>query len=326
MNKLRTFFSSLIKSSTQPTYGNDIIWAKGSFSFKYFVFFTFLTAAVTTGVFAVPLSAISLERIATELSWLYPSDLVVTVDPQTGLTINQPLPYTIYMPADGEEDAPTEFVPAVTFASESADLTFDKIASFGSALVITDQNIYARRDDSNRFEVTPLPDVEERFTFDQTVLNDWLGAFLGHPFIANKLYVPILVVILFGLIFFFMLLTRGVTALFYALIAWIIAFIVMNGKKVSYGKMVQLSVHTLTPVIILAYIFDFAGYTFFQGWVYFFAYLIWTLVMVSQLRPRVNVAPVVATPLPAAPVVRSPKTTKRASSKPTRKRKVASKR
>lgn len=321
MNKLKTFFTSLFKSSTHPTYGNDIVRASGGFSAKYFIFFTFLTAIATTVLLSIPLAAFPVSRIGNELSSLYPVDLEVTLDPQSGLSINQPLPYTVYV-NDVDQTGQLERVALVTFASESADLTFEKIASFDAALVITDKNLYARRQEDGRFEVTEIPTVEKRFTFDRAMLDQGINAILNNPIVKNKWYVPFLALMIFGIAFPLMLVGRGLTAAFYALITWVITSLFMRDKKVSYGKVLQLSVHTLTPVVIVAYILDYAGYTFFHGWWYFLAFLAWTLVMLSQLKPAgVNSAPVVTTPTPVAKTVAPKK-----AAPATRKRKVASKR
>lgn len=92
----------------------------------------------------------------------------------------------------------------------------------------------------------------------------------------------------------------------------------MKDKGVSFGKMFQLSLHTMTPIVVIAFVLDYARYTFFNGWVYLLAFVVWTLVFVSQLKPSgVNAAPVVTTPTPKV-------ATKKSAT--TRKRKAASKR
>ena len=79
------------------------------------------------------------------------------------------------------------------------------------------------------------------------------------------------------------------------------ASLFFKGKNPGYSKSFQLGLHTLTPVIIVAYVLETLGYTWFHGFLYFVAFAVWTLVMISKLGAsgRVIAAPVASSKKPA---------------------------
>lgn len=300
MNKIVTFFTTVFKSSTQPTYGNDVLQARTSFSVKYFLVFNLFATLAVTAVLLIPLSLIKVASVANEILSAYPNDLIVEVTPEEGLTVNQPLPYSVYLPGEYSEDD----LALVTFASDSAISNIDMVDEYRSLAVVTNDRIYVR--DDNKVEIHDIPQVDERFVFTKVQLEQFADSILNHPFIKSKLYLPLIGIVVFLLVYPGLLIARAFTLAVYSLVVFFASRFVANAKHLTYGQVFRLSLHSITPVILLAFVFSILGQEFFHGLIYFLAYFVWTMVWLFQLQPRTTVTSTVV----ATPVVNKPSTVK----------------
>jgi hypothetical protein len=301
MNKFVTFFRTLVKSSSDPTYGTQIVRASSWFSWKYFLVFTLLTAIVTAAKILVPVSLFDTRGAIESVADVYPAELQITGD-KTGLHINQPLPYSISWPQDllQEEEVREELVAEdipmniVTFTSDELVEGASDIKSYDSMAVITESTIYFREDmDTGELRVYEVPAFDETFTIDRSVVNNLVTTLAENPVIKQRLYIPLIGLVILLFLYPLMLAGRVLTVAIYSLVVFVLVKLFMKAKSLTYGKTFQLGLHTITPVVIAAYVFEALGYVFFHGFLYFVAFAAWTLFMISRLGTSASV--------PAAP-------------------------
>jgi hypothetical protein len=320
MNKLRTFFRTLFKSLTSPQYYTDVLRAKFSFSLTYFFVLQLFLAGLTTLRILVPVTVFDVPKLANEAVKLYPADLVITAK-EGHISINKPLPYAIPLQSEeemkrkaavdpynqGEKAPPANLV---VFDSDKNIHGIKDVLDRDAFAVVTETSFYSLRSTSGS-EVRSYPIPENlNGTLSVDVVDQLKAKFLNHPVIANKLYVPIIGLFLLILVWPAMIVFRLLTAAVYAVVTFfILQFLPGIWKplgKLSYQKVLQVSLHSLTLPIVAAYIINWLGYTdVVVGWKYFVLYLIWTLFLFSQATQGMNspMSPestAVAAPAPAA--------------------------
>lgn len=283
MNKLTTFFQTIFKSSTNPAYYNDVLRAPKSFSWKYFLAFNLLAALVTGITLLIPVALVDLVANLSRAVTIFPSDLVVTGDSQ-GLSINQELPYSVALPREWDEDQTSdgEMTNLVTFTSDDAIEGIEDVKAADALFVLTSSTMYISGDDQE-VRVYPMPEFDEPFTLDRAMVESYMNQVVNHPLIKYKLYIPLLLLISLVVIYPLMLLVRGITLVIYASIVWVITSLFLKTKGLTWSQVFQISMHSITPVVIIAYLLGILSLFFFQGLPYFLVYLIWTLVVISQL-------------------------------------------
>ncbi len=248
----------------------------------------------------VPLSLFDVAGTITGLAQKYPDDLVITAD-QTGVHVNQPLPYAVPLDeTSGNPDLPDNFV---TFTTDAAISSPTVVKDYDSYVVVTETVAYVL-DDGLRGEmkVYDLPQVDEPVTISREVIDNATRNFVTNPIIQQRLYLPVIAGLLLLTLYPMILVMRIFTLAIFAAITWVIVKIFMNRKALSYGQIFQISIHSLTPVIIIAYVLGVFSYLFFHGWLYFLAYLGWTLFVISKLDGTVTATAPIATPPVAHPV------------------------
>jgi hypothetical protein len=298
MNKLKTFFRTVLKSSTQPSYGNDILTARPSFSWKYLFFFHFLIALALTLLVSIPLAVFNPKSLVDEGVKQFPSDLEIRLD-QDGLSINQELPYSITIP--GSEDAEYQAQGAnlpdnfVTFASDEMIDGIRDVPAYDSFLVVTESTVYALTDvNTGKIEVQPIPPMEKPLVINQAQVSNFITTLMDHPFFKYRLYIPLLTVLILVVLFPLMVLWRVIGLFVFAIVTFMITSIFFKAKGLSFGNVYRLSFHTITPVIILSNVLAWVNLNYLTGWWYFLAYLGWTLVMVSNLTFNAGEAEIAA--------------------------------
>jgi len=302
MRKITSFFRSIFKSSTDAQYYADVVKAKASFSWKYFFAFNLLAALVTGITILVPVSLFDVPGAVLSVTQNYPSDLVITAD-QTGVSVNQELPYSIPLNIDSQDEELRR--NAITFTSDESISGASDVKDLDSYIVVTQTSAYVQESNDGEMKLYELPTFDETMTLDRSTVDNATNSFITHPFIQQRLYLPLLAGILLLLVYPFMLLFRLMTLAVYALVTLVAVRVFMKQKNLSYGKIFQISIHSLTPVIIVAYALGIFSYLFFHGWVYFFAYLAWTLFVISKLPHAVIAAvepePEIVTPPAVVP-------------------------
>jgi hypothetical protein len=305
MNSLTTFFRTLVKSFTSPGYYADILKAKFGFSLKYFVLFNFLTALFTTAVIMIPVSRFDVQDTVNQVVNLFPSDLKIDVN-NGRLSINKRLPYAIPFPQelqDKEHNHDHEnYTNLVVFDSDKNVQGIRSFLDYETAVLVTETTIYAKKNQkTGEVQAYPIPAGEEPFSISSTEIARAKNAFLEMPAIKNKWYVPMIGALLWLLIIPFMTFGRFLTAIIYAILMYFVVTIlkgqILHDQKLSYTKILQVSLHTLSVVIGLAYltgVLKYFGLVFqLSGWSYLIAYCVITIIALSAATSNMqDVAPV----------------------------------
>ncbi len=291
MNKLRTFFQTLLRSSTDPNYGQDIVKAPSTFSWKYFLLLNLIATLVIGAKILVPVSLFDAGSLIKDAAQAYPAELEVTGD-QTGLHINQPLPYAVPFPENfkGTDEVGRgrrgSNIPLylVTFARDEDIEGIEGVREYDSFAVLTQTTVYFRGDeDRNEMKVYEMPEFEQPFVINRSVVNNLMTTIAENPFIKQRLYVPLIGVASLLFIYPATLFVHLLTLAIYSLVMLVIVSLFMKTKTLGYSKLFQLGLHTITPVMIVAFVLDALGYSFFHGWLYFLAFAVWTGVMITRL-------------------------------------------
>jgi hypothetical protein len=318
MSKIVTFFRSLIKSCTNPSYYADIFRAKFSFSFKYFVLFQILTIVITAIAVMIPVARFDVPAAANEVVKVYPSDLAISFR-RGELSINKPLPYAIPI----QSDEPGPLLNWVVFDSNQHFAGIQNFSHYQALAVVTESAVYYRHNSS--YEVRAIPFTTEMGDFDinESVIQQAKQTFLNMPAIKNKLYVPGIGIILFAVFLPFLFIVRWWTVMVYSFWVFLLTKILRKqlfaNHKFSYSKVLQLSLHSITPIVVIAYLSSWFG----QGWVlegfwYFLAYLVWTCIVLNRVAVKVVAREVVlqeTMPVVAAKPVRTLKVKKTKTSR-----------
>lgn len=286
MVKLKTFLQTFVKSCTSPAYYADILKAKFSFSLKYFILFNFLISLITVVKILIPLFAMDFTSMTIDAINIFPADLAISI--QNGkLSVNQPLPYVIPFPTDPKTaENKDDLSNFIVFESDKNIKGAASFFDYHSVFVITETTVYSRRDASSQeIRSFPIPESMGSVIINRQQLENLRTSFLNLPIIKTKSYVAILGILAFLFLVPLMIWARFYTALIYAILVYFLTMFlrgpVLNGQKIPFKKMLQLSLHSLTPVIVLAYVASFLGNNFqFWGWSYFLVYLVWTIIVV----------------------------------------------
>lgn len=285
MQKLRTFFRTLLLSCTSPEYYADILKAKFSFSLSYLIFFTLLLSLVTTAKVVIPLAVFDVRETITSLQQDIPRGVILTLD-EGRLSINQPLPYKIAIPGEKEIDTDLQYV--VVFESDENVQGMSDVVAQNSLAVVTQTALYFRKDDAQgKYETYYFGDSKESGSLSSEQVNQLIDQVKNHPFIAKKLYIPVIGIFLLLFITFFSVIGALIGAAVYGvavlIMSRLLATQIMAGQLLSYSKAVQVTIHSSTLLILLQTLLNtlVPGHPF-QGILYFVAFLGWTAFLLSK--------------------------------------------
>lgn len=335
MSKLSLFFRTLIKSSIDPSYYKELLEVKARFTWRYFLFFNLLAAFVVSIVIMIPVALFDLRGAVTTVSEVYPQDLEMTLS-QGELSINQELPYVVPVPdflseVDGVSD---EFAQGfysefpdyiVTFTTNDEFAGVQAFEEYDSFAVLTETTAYYY-DDNDTVQITAVNYDEAEFDGTYTLTSETIRSltdeFLNLPFLKNKWYVGMIGVATFVFLLPAMMLLRLFTILVYTVTVYVIARIgIKSASKVSYGKLYQLGMHSVTPVILVSWVVGLATPFQLSGWLYFFAYMGWTLFVLTKATADLAVVSSEVDTPPEAPKKPNIKKAKQLQPKKTTKKK-----
>jgi hypothetical protein len=301
MQKLKTFFRSVVLSCTSPKYYAEVLKTRFSFSLKYLLMFQLLASIIMTGLVVTPLALFDLNGFLDQAKTWYPRDLVVNY--QAGkISVNQPLPYRIALPADfSDEDV--ELRNLVVFTKDedisgAADVLAEK-----SVVVVTETSVYALDDQRGGIKAYPVPADGEPVSFGTAELDQILSQVKASPLVAQKLYIPRIAFFMLFILLPIMMVFSLIVAAIYGFFAWIMTRVLagplMGGQLLSYTKAVQVSIHSMTLVNIAQMVLGFLNKgELLSGWWHLIAFLAWTGFVLNQSKTEMAMtAPaVVATP------------------------------
>ena len=283
MQAIKNFFNTIIQSSTSPKYYQTLIKKPTSFSWKFFFLFYFFASLI---LIAIPVKEVATfpleETIKQFVTQAYPPELEVTfTDGQ--VLINQERPYNINFPSDDLSADDTFLV----FESDQNIANLQDVANCPATLIITETSIYSKKS-SGEIRAYPIPDLGETVIINQTQVNTWTNDVLSTPWIKNKLYIPILALAMLIGIYLGITFVATIKLLLYSLIGWLIAKLTAKKQKLRLRKVIQISIHSLIPIVIVKYALNGILNLGISGWLYLAIYLVWTLYLISTLPKSKN--------------------------------------
>ncbi len=289
------FFKTLQLSVTSPSSYNQLLKKPYSFSWKYLMKLHLLIAAGFCLLIAIPLIVFHPGTLVHYVVEAYPKDLEITYHKEGMISINKDLPYVVTMQQVAHDDpavtqkkaddhAPTNFVVFDT-EKDPAHATF---AEYDTVVLITEHQVQFMQRENGTLEQSrtyTVPAGEKDLTVTYAKLSDLSQRFLSNVFISKKLYVPVLLILIYPLMFAGLMIARIVTLAFFTLFAWILTLIFMRGKSFTYAQLFRVSMHSITLILLLGYLSDVLHLYFFRGFVLFFAFLLWTMYILSFVEP-----------------------------------------
>lgn len=294
MGKIKTFWQSLVRSTTKPAYYGDILSAKFSFSVKYLAFLLFIISTIWALRFAFGLISIRpkipyfVQKIRSVITDIYPSDLVITVRNKKIVT-NVKEPYFIDMPESGKElELGGMHLMVIDTKGKIEDYK-----KYNSAILLTSESVVIPDDQNSEvaYRVYPLSDLF-RDVPDGAALNKGVyQAFASQilPFIEkipSYLFIFGAVMIILwpfvGMVFG--LSGRMFYLVFSTAVLWVVAKIMKRG--LSYTKIYQLSMHGLTLPILISTVISLFGRS--VPFLFSVVFLIFMSVVLTKMPAKVG--------------------------------------
>lgn len=314
-----------------PAYYNDVIRAPYSFSWKYFLAFNFICVVLLGLVIAVPISFFNFAGMLQHVASQYPQDLEVVAG-ANGIQINQPLPYAVPMPMENrplmEEARIEEGIPAniITFVDEQ-DATYGAQVNqvFDSMIVVTPQMVYVSEgnepDEFGEVRAYAVPEFQEEMVVNSQLINGWVNNIANNPFVANRLYVPLIALAIIIVMFPLMIIWKTITLAFYTVVVWAITSLAMKDKNLRFGKVFQIGQHSMTLISALSIIVGILSLFTLNGPFFALAFVVWTLFIISKLKNSVVAAASTSTKSKSAPKAKATSNSKKKTTRKSTKKK-----
>lgn len=288
MRLLKTFFRTAVLSSISPTYYNEILKTKKWFSIKYFVMLQFIISLIASAALLTSLARIDTSRMISSMIGLFPAELIVSV--QNGkVTINQPLPYAVPFPGYMSAENSLQAANIIVFEKDGAIQKIQDLHDRSTLVAITQSSFYVLKK-STEMSVTAVPVVDKNIEITQDMFRTFGQKVLGHTFMKYKLYVVVAAGFVIPSMFGFVLAVQAITMFFFSLVSWVIAKIFLK-NGLEYAVVYRLSLHSITPVLLISTALQYAHKPYVEGWLYFLPYLVWTFVCLKAVeKPTVTTA------------------------------------
>lgn len=271
MRKLRVFFTSFKRSLTDISYYRDVVGAKFTFSLKYLYFLMFLLAlikgiSIVPGMIAVIAKMPEIKTTVVKVTdKLYPDELVVTIE-DGKLSTNVEEPYYIKFPQeidtniDGESFDSSEFAGLVVIDTAGDVGDYE---SYDSLILVTENAIVYPDDDTSDvggYRVLPLRNIQSDMVIDRVFYDELVGKIMPYFDYAPAVFTGIILLSVLVLPF---LLASFYTSgrLLYLLIPslLLLLFAKLTKRELRYADVYQVSMHTLTAPVILAFVIELFG-------------------------------------------------------------------
>jgi len=294
MRKLKTFIKTFKRSLTEPSYYQNILNAKLSFSFKYlFALLFFVSLVVGVSLFIkilklIPQTPKFVESTKGFMVETYPKELKLTLK-EGKITTNVKEPYFIDL-AEGKK---ASIEPFKHFIAISTRGNPEDIKNLDSLFLLTSNNlIVSEGAASGSYRVISLNNALSKIpngvSLDKPLFSSILDKFT--PYVLKVL--PKIIIGISLLILIFYPLLRGTFGFIFQAIFLLPASLVLfvgakiAKRKLSFAKMYQMSLHGATIPVTLSFVFGFSGlnpYISIASWI---AFLVFMFVVISKLDPR----------------------------------------
>lgn len=280
MKKLTAFNYIFWKSISSFAYYRELIKTKFSFSFKYFLFFSFVLGTLTTIILSstiVPVVNKFITRFQSRALTLYPQDLIITVkDGKVSTNVVEPLQFPI--PVELFTDKPG----AISDQNQQYLITIDtnsQITDFASkkSIVLVTENAIVVPDNDSGYRVYPIAETQN-VIIDRIMVEKIIKQIIP----LFKFVIPIIIGALFVILAVLIPMTRLLSLLVLSLVLLFIAKFMH--LKLNYGKIYQLGLHALTlPTLIQIFMTMFnlnPNIPFFNS----ILFILYMLVILAELR------------------------------------------
>lgn len=281
MRFLKTFFRTAVLSSISPIYYSDILKTKAWFSVKYFAMLQFILSLVASVAILSSLAQLDISRIISTVVGLFPSDLVITA--QNGkVAINQPLPYEVPFPGYSSSENTLQARNIVVFDKEGSIKNIQDLQDRSTLIAVTESSFYVLKK-SSEMSVVAIPILDQNIEITQNTFRSFGQRIMENTFIKYKLYVLVAAGIIIPIMFGFVLFVQTITLFFFSIVAWIVAKIFLK-NGLGYAAVYRLSLHTITPVLLISTALQYMQKPYVEGWFYFLPYIVWTLVCLRAVE------------------------------------------
>lgn len=266
MQKIRTFWHAF-KHSLIPVdqYYRKILKTPFRFSVKYYIALILIVVTITTvakaTVFIVRYPPNLLTELLQEAEESYPDDLVISINELGRLSTNAEKPYILFSPIDKNP------MPLVVVDPKAQD---DKIFEYDSNVLFTETRMIVRADsmlytftyDVNSPMRITRSDIEKA-AINADVILDSYWIFALSILIGVILVAPLLVFI-----------GQTLMLIIAAFIFFILLKFVSKKRNITYQKIFQISLHTITgPMVIQGILFTFGLYPVIEYWYIILTYI-----------------------------------------------------
>lgn len=288
ISKFKRFLTITWRSAIDFSYYKDIVKAPFSFSLKYLFFLSFVINIVSGIIFSqtifkfipqIPEKVEQIKKIAKEF---YPDDLIITLN-NGKLRTNVDEPYFIEFPANSNTDK--NLVHLITIDTKAS---VEDIKKYKTAVLVTD-NALVFPDKNAGYRIQFLSDIKGYYSINQHTYNMIISKFF--PYLNYLPYVAYTLIIASILIFpFFMALLSLFGHLIYVLIMGLALWLMVKLMKLemSYGKIIQLSLHGLTIPIVFSIASQWFNFSM-PNLSYSLIFLLLMTVCLSKLKEKVAV-------------------------------------
>ena len=255
--KFTRFWQVFKNSALKPTYYQDILKARFSFSLKYFiVFFGFLSllTCFTIAIFLWQKANPFLNQLEGKLPKFYPEELEIQIkDGQVSTNVTEPYFIALnpdFFPEDikqGLENQPLQNILVIDILAQATD-----IRKYQTFVLLTKTDV-AFIAENNEIRVYGLEEVDD-FTLNQQQVNQALEKII--PYI--KKIIPFLILLVFLVIPPAAILSKFFSLVFFALLALVIARLFKH-RQINYVKALQINLHAITLPTIITAVFQFFG-------------------------------------------------------------------
>lgn len=252
MKKLKAFSYVFVKSLSSISYYRDVIKTNLSFSVKYIVVLTAVTALITTisaSVVGIPKITKDFGGFVQSAKSFFPDDLVFSIE-KGEWSVNRPEPFIVTMPkTEGAEVEEGEETPAniIVFYHEG---TIDDLKNLDTLVIVNKSNVIYR--DGESISVYPIKNMPDS-RLDKGEFNKLVSS-LDSIVKALPVFLVIMTLLftfggsLFLKVFYFL----GVST-----VVWIIAKI--TGAKLGYKNSAQVTMHSSTLPVLVGVITELIG-------------------------------------------------------------------
>lgn len=289
MNITPSFFVTLYRSCTRISFYKELLGVPRAYSWKYLVKFQIILALALAVVVAIPMALFNAKSFVdstyNQILTAYPDELEITIT-KGQYSINQDVPYTVALPAKWHT---TGTLPnAVVFTSDTLVRSMNEVTALDSYVVLTETTAYFTEKEGGEVRARDVASVLNEYEEDTPmVISESLLQQLPVQQITNLwwfskwFYVPIAALFVGIATFFVLTFWMIVKIIFYSFLIFI-AYELLLQTRLTYGRVVQLSIHVLVVITLLRWLLT--PFTLgLGGLVWFFVYALVMLLIGRHL-------------------------------------------